>query len=168
MLTVFGFVLASMSGSWDWFAAHRRYALALACGVLIAAFAAFEWGVIERDTPADALVANVFTWFALMAFLGYGRRYLSFSNSVLRWSRDASYPVYILHQTIIIACGYYIIQQPWSPWAKYAVVLAFTLASCALLYEAVIRRFALTRLLFGLKASSAISPTRASPQATTA
>ena len=63
----------------------------------------FKTGVIERDTPADALVANVFTWTALMAFIGYGRRYLSFSNPLLRWARDASYPIYILHQTVIVA-----------------------------------------------------------------
>lgn len=168
LLTLFGILLASSAASWDWLAARRGYALALAVGVLVLAFAGFESGVIQRDTPADALVANVFTWFALMAFLGYGRRYLSFSNSLLRWSRDASYPVYILHQTIIVACGYYIIQQPWAPWTKYAVVLGATLVSCALLYEAVIRRFAVTRLLFGLKAGSATSPTRASQQATTA
>lgn len=167
MLTLFGFVLASMSGSWDWLAARRRSSLALAVGALTLAFAGFESGVIQRDTSADALIANVFTWLALLAFLGYGRRYLSFSNSLLRWSREASYPIYILHQTVIIACGYYIIQQPWAPWTKYAAVLVLTLASCALLYEVLIRRFALTRLLFGLKTSRSPAPRRVSPQATT-
>ena len=113
----------------------------------------FETGVIERDTPADALVANVFTWAALMAFIGYGRRYLSFSNPLLRWARDASYPIYILHQTVIITIGYWVIQQPWHAWTKFAVVVLGTLAICVALYEG-IRRFSLTRLLFGMKASA--------------
>ena len=77
----------------------------------------------------------IFTWFSLMAFIGYGRRYLSFSNPLLRWARDASYPIYILHQTVIIAIGYWIIQQPWNAWTKYAVVVLGTMAICVVLYE---------------------------------
>jgi glucans biosynthesis protein C len=116
-------------------------------------------GVIERNTPADALVANVFTWSALMAFIGYGRRYLSFSNPLLRWARDASYPIYILHQTVIISIGYWVIQQPWNPWTKFALVAIGTIAICVALYEG-IRRFGPTRLLFGMKASGKVSKDR--------
>jgi peptidoglycan/LPS O-acetylase OafA/YrhL len=116
-------------------------------------------GVIERNTPADAFVANIFTWASIMAFIGYGRRYLSFSNPLLRWARDASYPVYILHQTVIVVIGYWIIQQSWNPWTKYAVTLIGTMAICFALYEG-IRRFPLTRLLFGMKVARK-TPTRA-------
>lgn len=48
-----------------------------------------------------------------MAFLGYGYRQLSFCNPLLRWARDASYPIYILHQTSIVAIGYYVVQTSW-------------------------------------------------------
>jgi len=95
----------------------------------------------------------------LLVFLGYGRQHLSFSNRLLTWARDAGYPVYILHQTVIIAIGYWIIQQPWNAWTKYAVVLLGTMAICVGLYEG-IRRFQLTRVLFGMKALRK-SPSRA-------
>jgi glucan biosynthesis protein C len=75
---------------------------------------------------------------------------------LLRWARDASYPIYILHQTVIIAIGYWIIQQPWTPASKYVLVLTATLAICIVLYQG-IRRFALTRLLFGMKAQTKVS-----------
>jgi hypothetical protein len=55
-----------------------------------------------------------------------------------------------LHQTVIIVIGYWIIQQPWSAWTKYAAVLIGTMAICVALYEG-IRRFNLTRVLFGMK-----------------
>jgi len=155
MLTLYGCLLASMRNAWDWFATRRQLSLGITLVVFGVAMLMFETGVIERDTPADALVANVFTWTALMAFIGYGRRYLSFSNPLLRWARDASYPIYILHQTVIIAIGYWVIQQPWHAWTKFAVVVLGTLAICVALYEG-IRRFSLTRLLFGLKAGGKV------------
>jgi glucan biosynthesis protein C len=153
LLTLYGCLLASMRDAWDWFATRRQLSLGLALVVFGTAMLLFKTGVIERDTPADAVVANIFTWTTLMAFVGYGRRYLSFCNPVLRWARDASYPIYILHQTVIIAIGYWVIQQPWNAWTKYAVVLLGTMAICVVLYEG-IRRFSLTRVLFGMKAAS--------------
>jgi peptidoglycan/LPS O-acetylase OafA/YrhL len=150
LFTLFGCLLASMRDAWDWLASRRQLSLGVALIVFGSAMLMFKAGVIERDTPADALVAIVFTWTSLMAFIGYGRRYLSFSNPLLRWARDASYPIYILHQTVIIVIGYWIIQQPWSAWTKYAAVLIGTMAICVALYEG-IRRFNLTRVLFGMK-----------------
>jgi glucans biosynthesis protein C len=168
LLTLFGFLLASMSGAWEWLEAQRRRALAATVVVFVVALALFEVGLIQRDTPADALIANVFTWLCLMAFLGYGRRYLSFSNPLLRWARDASYPVYILHQTIIVIAGYYVVQQPWAAWTKFWVVLAITMASCFVLYESLIRRHAWSRVMFGMKAMPKEAPTRASREASAA
>jgi len=151
LLTLYGFALASMPGVWDWLAQRRHKSLAAGLIVFAVVMTLFEYGVIHRNTPADAFAANIFTWCWLMIFLGYGRQHLSFSNGLLRWARDASYPVYILHQTLIVAIGYYVIQMQWSPWTKYAVVLIATMTGCLVLYEGVVRRFALTRVLFGMK-----------------
>jgi len=151
LLTMYGFVLASMEGAWDWFAKHRRWSLGLSLTVLLGGLSLIEVGVIHRDTAADSVFANIFTWFSLLAFLGYGRQYLSFGNRLLSWARDASYPVYILHQTVIIMIAFKVIQQPWGPWTKYWVVLGATLLSCVLIYEFLLRRFAVTRAAFGIK-----------------
>jgi peptidoglycan/LPS O-acetylase OafA/YrhL len=123
--------------------------------IFVAATVLFDQGVIHRDTPVDAFIANVFTWFCVLAFLGYGYRHLSFCNPLLRYARDASYPIYILHQTVIVAIGYYVIQTSWQPWVKYWVVLVATLVSCCALYEVVVRRFAVTRFIFGMKPRAA-------------
>jgi peptidoglycan/LPS O-acetylase OafA/YrhL len=168
LLTLFGFLLASMSGAWEWLETQRRRAFVAAVAVLVLALALFESGLIARDTPADALIANIFTWLCLMAFLGYGRRYLSFSNPLLRWARDASYPVYILHQTVIVIVGYYVVQQPWAAWTKFWFVLAVTMASCFVLYESLIRRYVWSRVMFGMKATAGAAPTRASREASAA
>jgi glucans biosynthesis protein C len=150
LLTVYGFAFASMQGAWDWLAARRFWTLGAGLVILVALLSLFEAGVIAHDSVADALAANLFTWTWLLAFLGLGRQYLSFSNPLLRWARDASYPVYILHQTVIIVVAAFVIQQPWSPWSKYGLVLVATIVVCVLLYE-MIRRFEVSRFLFGMK-----------------
>jgi glucans biosynthesis protein C len=151
LLTAYGIVLASMPGAWDWLAARRRWSLAFGTLVLTGGLALIEAGVIVRDTAVDSVMANFFTWLWLLVFLGYGRQHLSFGNRLLCWARDASYPVYILHQTVIIVIAYTVIQQPWGPWAKYGVVLVATLVVCVLIYELLLRRFALLRAMFGIK-----------------
>jgi glucan biosynthesis protein C len=151
LLTVYGFVIASMPGAWDWFARTRRWSLGLGLTVLLGGLSLIEIGVMDRDTPADSVFANIFTWVWLLVFLGYGRQHLNFGNRLLSWARDASYPIYILHQTVIIMIAFHVIQLPWSPWVKYWVVLITTLITCALLYEFVLRRFAVTRAAFGIK-----------------
>ena len=105
--------------------------------------------VVVTVTPEE-VADNTGLW--VLVFLGYGYRYLSFANGLLRWAREASYPVYIMHQTIIVAIGYYVIQASWSPWIKYFVILALTMAACFVLYEALVRRFAVLRFAFGMKA----------------
>jgi glucans biosynthesis protein C len=118
--------------------------------ILVALLTLFETGILAHDSVADSVGANVFTWTWLLAFLGLGRQYLSFSNPLLNWAREASYPVYILHQTVIIVVAYFVIQQPWSPWTKYGLVLLATIVICVLLYE-MIRRVEVVRFLFGMK-----------------
>lgn len=151
LLTIYGIALASMKDAWDWLRDWRRSSLAFAVALTAVGLPLLEVGVIERDTWMDAVYANLFTWAWLMTFLGYGRRFLSFGNRLLAWARDASYPVYILHQTVIIVIAYFIIGKSWSPWTKYAVVLVSTLVISVAIYEFVLRRFALTRLVFGIK-----------------
>jgi glucan biosynthesis protein C len=152
LLTLYGFLLASIDGAWDWLAARCLRLIAGSVVFLLVIVALFEHGIIAHGSAVDAFVANIFTWVCLMAFLGLGRRYLSFENSLLRWARDASYPVYVLHQTIIVCAGYFVIQQPWAPWTKYWLVLAVTLVGCVMLYEICVRRLAVMRFAFGMKA----------------
>jgi glucan biosynthesis protein C len=152
MFTAYGVLLASMRGTWDWFANERRRSLVLAIPLTLVGLALLESGVVKRDGVFDGMFATTFTWVWLMVFLGYGRRWLSFSNRLIEWARDASYPVYILHQTVIIVIAYFVIQTAWSPWLKFAVVVSATLAICVLIYELLLRRFVVSRIMFGIKA----------------
>jgi surface polysaccharide O-acyltransferase-like enzyme len=151
LLTLYGVLLARTAGAWDWLRDRRRVSLGIAVALTAIGLPVLESGIVARDTAADYFYANFFTWAWLLTFLGFGRRHLSFGNKLLAWARDASYPVYILHQTVIVVIAYFVIGRSWAPWLKYGIVLVATLVISVALYELVLRRFELTRLMFGIK-----------------
>ena len=159
LLFCYGVLLCWLPGAWDWLMQKRRQLLAVGIAIVVSVLSLETVGILHDNTVGDAIAANLFTWTWLMVFFGYGKRWLSFSNPALRYLREATYPVYILHQTVTVVIGYFIIQLPWGWGAKYLLVLAGTAVISLGLYELIIKRWALTRLLFGLKAKPAVAAT---------
>ena len=85
-----------------------------------------------------------------MAIFGYANQYLNRPSALVSYANRAVYPFYILHQTIIICLAYPMIDWTWMPELKFIVLAVGTFGICWALYEGIIRRFALTRLLFGV------------------
>jgi peptidoglycan/LPS O-acetylase OafA/YrhL len=152
LLFVYGFLLCWLPAAWDWLSQHRHKSALAGTALIIIILALKKINFLQEDTTLDAISANLFTWTWLLAFFGYGKYWLSFDNALLRYLREATYPVYILHQTVIVAVAYYIVQQPWSWGSKYLLVLGLTVVFCLLLYQLLICRFAWLRVIFGLKA----------------
>ena len=96
-------------------------------------------------------------WLWLLAILGIGRQLLNFTNRVLRYASDAVLPVYILHQTIIITLGFYVIQWHTAVAVKYFFIATATLLSSLGIYE-IVRRINVTRFLFGIKTRKRLTP----------
>ena len=88
---------------------------------------------------------------------GVRYRYLNVSPSwigklILKCLTEAVYPFYILHQTVIVLIGCYVlIKTNLSVYDGFLVVSLPLLAVCVTLYLLLIRPFNLTRLLFGMK-----------------
>jgi len=97
------------------------------------------------------LLGTLNVWLALIVVLGYGSRLLSFRHRLLDYANEAAFPIYVIHQTVIVAIGYYVVQREWNVWAKFAVILLGSFALSILLYEGVIRRIPALRWLFGIK-----------------
>ncbi len=64
----------------------------------------WDTGGIASDA-LDVWVATV-TWISVLALLGVGKRFLSFDNAFLRWANEGAYPIYLLHQSVIITVAY--------------------------------------------------------------
>ena len=102
-------------------------------------------------------------WISLLAILGYGRKFFSFSNRFLRYFAQASYPYYFLHQTVIVVLGFHILQWQAGVAVKFVAIVGASFLVTAAWYDLVVKRFRVTRFLFGLK--SWPKPLRASPSA---
>ncbi|MFC1634715.1 acyltransferase family protein [Planctomycetota bacterium] len=103
------------------------------------------------DTPAGSIAKVLHAWFWLTAIMGFAHRYLTGTNRFLKYTNEAVLPFYILHQTIILILGYYIVQMDTPIMVKYGLVTISSFAATAALYEPLIRRFNVLRFLFGMK-----------------
>jgi glucan biosynthesis protein C len=103
------------------------------------------------DNMVDAYVDAFVPWFVILAMLAFGRRFLQFTNRFLRYFAEGAYPLYILHQTIILIIGFYAVQWDIAVAAKFAVIVTLSIASTILTYDLIVKRTAITRFLFGMK-----------------
>jgi glucans biosynthesis protein C len=91
------------------------------------------------------------SWFTVITIIAYGQHYLNKPHPWLSKISEGLYPFYILHQSVIIAIGYYVCQWNWSIGAKYWAICFLTLISCVGFYLLLIRPFNAMRFLFGVK-----------------
>ncbi len=154
-LFVYGFALAADSRFAEALDKQKRPALVVGlltmAGVIALAAADLH---PARYSPGDILsytLRTANTWFWLVALLGYGRHYLSFGDRALRYVSQASYPFYLLHQTVIVAIAYFVIRWHAGAAAKYGVIAAASLVATVLVYDLLVKRAAVLRFFFGMK-----------------
>jgi glucan biosynthesis protein C len=87
----------------------------------------------------------------IIAIIGFGEKYLNFNNQFLRYANEAVLPFYILHQFVLILIGYWVVQWDINALIKYMVIASLSFISIMGLYDIIIKRFQVTRFLFGLK-----------------
>jgi hypothetical protein len=79
---------------------------------------------------------------------------LSLRDRAIRYANQAVLPVYVLHQTVIVVIGFYVVQWEVPALVKYLVISLTALVATLVLYDVGVRRTAVTRVLFGMKRAS--------------
>lgn len=87
----------------------------------------------------------------IMAILAFAYKYLNKKNIVLSYLKDAAYPVYIIHMNVLYLGAWLLYPLNINMQLKFAMQLAFTIIASLGLYELMIKRVAVLRVLFGLK-----------------
>ena len=89
-------------------------------------------------------------WISILALLVAGKNRLNIQNKCTNFFRGISYPVYLLHQSILVAVAYYVVQTRWSVACQALGIclgsFLLTVAACSLL-----RRIPGLRVLIGMK-----------------
>jgi hypothetical protein len=148
-----GFALAGTRAPWDALQRYRWHSL----GAAILGWAALcaYFGIYAASAAPDTLrtvmrgVYGAQQWLAIAAVLGFAYRHLLRDNAARRYLTAAIFPVYILHQTVIIMLAHAL--QPANLWppVEGLLLIMTTIATCFLAYE-LIRRVRILQPLFGV------------------
>ena len=137
---------------------------ALILGPLACVFVAYldvaGWPALPAWThaPLEVYLSIVLPWCCLVALLAYGRRLLRASGRFVTYASEASYPVYLLHQTVIVAVAFVVVRWDVAVAGKYAAILVLSLAVTVLVYDLAVRRVGALRFVFGMKPARRTAP----------
>lgn len=101
-------------------------------------------------------VRTVNCWSLLLCIFFLADKYLSYSNSFLKYASEASMPFYVLHQPVIVFLGFLIRDVSWSIPVKLFVLAPLSFIVIMVCYHFVIRRFHILRFLFGMKGNTLV------------
>jgi surface polysaccharide O-acyltransferase-like enzyme len=91
-------------------------------------------------------------WSWLMALLYLGLRWFEFRNKALEYMQESVLPVYVIHHPIVLLIASFVVTGSAGVWPKFAAILVLTFALTLGIYEFGVRRWRVTRIMFGLKA----------------
>ena len=148
---ILGFVLAAGRETTKAIESHRIAAALVA--IITFGFGYFLIKVrgLPESSVGFALIRGVLCWSCLVAICGFAARHLRSSSRFLKYANEAVLPFYILHQTVILAIGYHVIQLDVPLWLEYAIIVVTSFATTIALYELLIKRVNALRFLFGMK-----------------
>lgn len=90
-------------------------------------------------------------WCLLLGCVGLAIEHLKAPRPLLAYASEAVLPFYILHQTVLLCIGFYVVRWPIPDLVKWAIITPVSLAIILVLYEFLVRRFNGLRFLFGMR-----------------
>ena len=91
------------------------------------------------------------TWSWVLFFTGIAIQYFDHSTHTLSYANEAVLPIYILHQTVLFAIGFYVVQLDLGILAKFLMLSTTAMVTTLAAYEGCVRRVNVLRLLFGMR-----------------
>lgn len=161
----YGFVLAGEPRLGE--AIDRQWSSALilaVCGTVLLVASTWTWQLPWHVPPPYSLryltlwtLYAVVAWAWMVAVLGVGRRWLNRDNALLRYARDNGYAWYLLHQPIIVAVAFAVVQTRLPIAVKFGTILIVSLAGTIVGAELVGRLPLIGRLL-GSRSGNVAAP----------
>jgi glucans biosynthesis protein C len=99
---------------------------------------------------AYALLWSLYVWSWLHAVLYLGLRWLNFPSRAQQYAQESVLPVYVIHHPVVLLVASFVVTWNLGVWPKFAVILVTVVAVTLAIYEFGVRRWAVTRLVFGL------------------
>jgi peptidoglycan/LPS O-acetylase OafA/YrhL len=159
-----GIILAGTNTVWSSLKKYRKINLLLAISASILFYTYYllpndiarsYWDLPTRWSIWYGVSALV-SWTIISTSLGYGQVWLAKPSTLLTKLNEGIYPFYILHQTVLIMIGYYVLQQSWNIPVKIIVLALSSFIVIVGIYRFIVYPFTITRFLFGMKKQSKV------------
>ncbi|WP_405206643.1 acyltransferase [Aquimarina sp. LLG6339-5] len=156
-----GIIIAGKPTLWDSLKKYRKYnaCIALMATLLFYIYyflpnhiASTYWDISTRWDIWYGLTALV-GWTIITTMLGYGQIWLHKPSTLVKVLNQGIYPFYILHQTVIIVIGYYILPESWSISIKLLTLAITSFIIIICVYRFLVYPYGIPRFLFGMKKS---------------
>jgi len=110
-----------------------------------------SYNLLPEDEASGQLLLCALAWFSILALGGFALVHLNRDSAAKRYLNTSIFPIYVLHQTIMVLVGYWLLEKSWPVGVKFTILIISTLLGFVLLYEGVIKRLGRAGVLFGLK-----------------
>lgn len=154
IFVILGFLIASDDSILDMIESHKIfYLMCSIIGYTIIFIELTSIGWQSGFTPLGiifSLMHYLTKWVSVLAFIGYGKRYLNFRTNFLSYFSHASFTIYMIHQTYIVIFAYFIFKLTNIFLLQYILIIILALAASVMTYE-VLRRFKVFRFMLGIK-----------------
>jgi surface polysaccharide O-acyltransferase-like enzyme len=104
---------------------------------------------VTQWKPVFRTIYCLCQWAPILTVCGFGHRHLNFDSAKRRYLTEAVFPVYILHQTLIVTMAHWMKPIKLAPSIEGVFLIVLTFAISFGVFE-VVRRIAVLRPLFGL------------------
>jgi hypothetical protein len=129
---------------------HRWWAAGLAVLATSIGYFILDSGA-SSFSVAFSILRGFNTWFWLVGILGIGRQFLNFRNRYLEYANQAVMSFYILHQSVIVLVGFWILEWQMGVFLKFLMLGSISFVLIMLIYEFIVRRISILQILFGMK-----------------
>ncbi len=150
-----GFIVVSNERLYDSVRRLRWISLALAIALTAAmAFFYLQRGEARFGTQYYIGLNATYgltSWCWILAIIGFAAQHLRFGNPFLAYANEAVLPFYVMHQSVLLTVGFWVVRWQAPDLLQWAVISAISLALCLAFYEFLIRRHNLLRFLFGMR-----------------
>jgi peptidoglycan/LPS O-acetylase OafA/YrhL len=161
-----GFILVSHQRLQTQIQRQRWISLVVSAVILAAYFlmpTSRQTSVLKLYDDINGPMYCLISWTFLMAILGFGMLHLNFSTPFLKYANEAVLPFYILHQTVLLSVGYFVLQWNIPDLFKWFLIITASFAIIMLIYEYLVRRWNVMRFLFGMKVMPKVEVPHPSP-----
>jgi glucans biosynthesis protein C len=125
--------------------------------LIITAFLFASPYIFGNEKTADVAMdvsALCLTWTCSMSAIGFASKYLNKDSGFRQLANEAIFPVYLLHQPVIVIIASIVTKMNLSTLMKFFVITLLSVVTVLVIYTFLIRPYSFTRIIFGMRIKS--------------